>query len=161
MRYFCTDGSCSHNPGPGGYAVIELENKYNKKYITYYKYQPCDNTTNNREELKAIIHVFENFYNSNDDISILSDSAYCVNMLNKWIWNWAGNDWKNSKGHIVENIDLVKIAYNYLTKYKNKFTIIKVPGHKGQLGNELADAIASANKQKYITLCRKHNIEDF
>ncbi len=162
MRYFFTDGSCSHNPGgPGGFAVIEIENKDNKNYVNYYKYQDCDNTTNNREELKAIIHIFERFNDIEDNINIYSDSAYCVNMLNSWIWKWAGNDWKNSKGHEVENLDLVKIAYDYLTKYKNKFTIIKVSGHSGHLGNELADAIASANKQKYITLCRKYNIEDF
>ena len=162
MRYFFTDGACSGNPGPGGFAVIEAKRTKDKNInILYSKYQPCDNTTNNREELKAIVHVFENFYNNDDDIAIFSDSAYCVNMLNKWIWNWAGNNWKDSKNRELENIDLVKTAYFYLTNYPNKFFIEKISGHSGIIENEIADAIASCNKQKYITLCRKYNIEDF
>jgi ribonuclease HI len=162
MRYFFTDGACSGNPGPGGFAVIETKRTKDKEiYILYNKYQPCDNTTNNREELKAIIHVFENFYNNDDDIAIFSDSAYCVNMLNKWIWNWAERNWKDSKNREVENIDLVKTAYFYLTNYPNKFFIEKVNGHSGIIENEIADAIASCNKQKYITLCRKHNIKEY
>jgi ribonuclease HI len=49
MKYFFTDGACSGNPGPGGFSVIETKRTKDKEiYILYNKYQPCDNTTNNR-----------------------------------------------------------------------------------------------------------------
>ncbi len=153
---FYTDGSTRCNPGPGGFGVISLDDNF----ILYLHTEDCNNTTNNREELKAILHVLKNFYCADFSINIFSDSAYCVNMINNWIWNWANNEWKNSKGREVENIDLVKEIYHYLQLAKN-ITIVKVNGHNGILGNELADALATGNKTKFLTLCRKNKIEDF
>lgn len=153
---FYTDGACSGNPGKGGFGVICIKDRG----ILYIYSKQCENTTNNREELKAILHVLKHMYCAAIEITIFSDSAYCVNMLNKWIWDWAENDWKNSKGREVENIDLVKELYQYLRKAKN-IMIVKVDGHSGILGNELADALATNNKTKFMTLCKKNNLEDF
>ena len=98
---FYTDGGCSGNPGPGGYGVVCLDGKDILYAISYQE----EFTTNNRMELKAIINVFEKFKDREDlKITLYSDSAYCVNMLNDWIWKWALNDWCNSKGKEVENM---------------------------------------------------------
>ena len=93
MRYLYTDGACKGNPGPGGFGVVDFQDN-----IIYCQYKEnCEQTTNNREELKAILHAFEMAEDYPDVTFIIySDSAYCVNMLNDWIWTWAKNDWKNS-----------------------------------------------------------------
>ena len=64
---FYTDGACSGNPGPGGYGVVCLDkcysqtiSQYIERYTINYKYfKYSKNTTNNREELKAILHVLK------------------------------------------------------------------------------------------------------
>ena len=150
-----TDGACSGNPGPGGYGVVAIEDGQ----IIAVNSQSCENTTNNREELKAIIQAFELASIFQKEVTIYSDSAYAVNMINDWIWNWAKNDWKNSKKKEVENIDLVKIIYNYITKENYNCRVIKVKGHAGEVGNELADALATLNHKKFIDICEKNDLK--
>lgn len=150
-----TDGACSGNPGPGGYGVVAIEDGQ----IIAVNSQSCENTTNNREELKAIIQAFELAFIFQKEVTIYSDSAYAVNMINDWIWNWAKNDWKNSKKKEVENIDLVKIIYNYITKENYNCQVIKVKGHAGEVGNELADALATLNHKKFIDICEKNGLK--
>lgn len=157
-RIFYTDGACSGNPGAGGYGVICLD----ENDILYSASYHNENTTNNRMELEAIIHVLDileinnNPYNS---VIIYSDSSYCVNMLNNWIWNWSNNDWKNSKGQEIKNIDLVKKIFELLKKHP-EVEMVHVDGHSGIVGNELADALATGNIQKYKTLIKKHCLEE-
>ena len=153
---FYTDGGCSGNPGPGGYGVVCLDGKDILYAISYQE----EFTTNNRMELKAILNVFKNFKDREDlNITLYSDSAYCVNMLNDWIWKWALNDWCNSKGKEVENIDLVQEAYKLLKSTTN-IRIVHVKGHNGLVGNELADALATNNMVKYKTLVKKNALEE-
>ena len=150
MVHIYTDGACRGNPGPGGFGVVILEED---NTLLYYYQEECENTTNNREELKAILHAFEfadrNFL-KNETVLIHSDSAYCVNMLNDWIWNWAKNGWKNSKKKEIENIDLVKELYKYVSKEFFNCQVVKVSGHNGIVGNELADALATFNNDKFV-----------
>lgn len=98
---------------------------------------------------------------------IYSDSAYCVNICRDWIWNWAKNDWKNSKNQIIENLGLVQGLYCRLIidNFAN-YTIEKIPGHCNIVGNEFADALARNDQAKidkflyqYHPLYRK--IKDF
>lgn len=149
-----TDGSCSKNPGPGGYGVLVVFDGMDK---THEYSERCEETTNNREELKAILKALEisttvltEMPNTFEKIYIYSDSAYCVNMCNDWIWNWAINDWKNSKKKTVENIDLVKSLYNYLNKdfFNCQVEIRKVKGHVGVWENEYVDALATGDEKK-------------
>ena len=131
VKVFYTDGACKGNPGPGGFGVICINEAQIRKrdqwgnwttnhYETYidYKYsEQCKQTTNNREELKAILHVFSLAAKDTENQYIIySDSAYAVNIINSWIYNWVKNDWKNSKNKVIENIDLVKEIYNYRKK---------------------------------------------
>jgi ribonuclease HI len=150
-----TEGSSLGNPGKGGFGVVQLD-----KNIIKHEYSKfSDLTTNNREELKAIIQAFELASIFQKEVTIYSDSAYAVNMINDWIWNWAKNDWKNSKKKEVENIDLVKIIYNYITKENYNCQVIKIKGHAGEVGNELADALATLNHKKFIDICEKNDLK--
>ena len=168
IRIFYTDGACSGNPGPGGFGVVELTQITFKKKsqmdnsvikevtipnVNYCYSSKSDLTTNNREELKAILHVFEiAAADPSNEYLVYSDSAYAVNMINNWIYSWAKNNWKNSKKQQVENIDLVQEIYKYLNIDFFNCQVKKVSGHSGLLGNELADALATQNEKKYFKL---------
>ena len=118
-------------------------------------------TTNNREELKALIYcladIKENY--ADEHCIIYSDSAYVVNMCNSWIDGWAAKGWKNSKKQTVENLDLVLEIYDLLQSFFIRPDIEKCEGHQGDLGNELADALATANYRRFIGLCNSANLE--
>jgi len=145
-----TDGACSGNPGPGGFGVVVFENNDRIPNLTHYEHS--ENTTNNREELKAILKAFEyaeKIYPDVSTILIYSDSAYCVNICNDWIFTWAKNNWINSKKKTIENKDLVEQLYKYISKDFFNCQVIKVKGHANSEQNELADALASNNRNKY------------
>lgn len=158
MREIYTDGACKGNPGPGGFGVLIKEDS-----IIKYKYsKECEQTTNNREELKAILHALDIAYRCFyfETVLIYSDSAYCVNMINDWIWTWARNDWKNSKKKTVENIDLVKKIYNYINKEFYHCQVVKIKGHSGIIENELADALATNDEKKYNKILTENNLKE-
>ncbi len=148
-----TDGACSGNPGPGGYGVVALLDE--KPIWTHEEH--CEETTNNREELKAVIYAIEQVLDNNiklDEVVIYSDSSYVVNTCNTWVFGWAANGWKNSKKEEVKNKDLVQILYNYLnTDFLHcQLSIKHIKGHNGTIGNEIADALASGNGAKFQRL---------
>lgn len=155
-KIFWTDGSSKGNPGNGGFGVISIENNtINYKYAEYF-----DKVTNNQMELKAILHVFKLAAADKDcQYIIYSDSAYSVNMINNWIHTWAINNWKNSKKQTVENIDLVKEIYKYLNINFFNCQVVKCNGHNGIIGNELADALATNNLNKFNKIVEKNDIK--
>lgn len=153
---YYTDGSTRGNPGQGGYGVVCLD----ENEIIYSYSKQYEHTTNNRMELEAILHVFRTRrFSKFEKITIYSDSAYCVNMLNDWIWKWALNSWCNSKGKRVENLDLVQEAYVEMKEHPNA-RIVHIKGHNGILGNELADALATDNIPRYKMLVKKNALEE-
>ena len=153
-----TDGSSRGNPGKGGLGIVILKNNE----IIYSYSEQFDNVTNNQMELKAIIYAFEKIINvnKNENFTVYSDSSYCVNMCNDWIHTWAKNDWINSKKEEVKNLELVKTLYNYLKVDFPNFNIQKCHGHSGDIGNELADALASNNEAKFAKIKSENNIKD-
>ncbi len=156
-----TDGACSGNPGPGGYALVVIKDaNIILKLYGYNKY-----TTNNYMELKAITkainHVLSLFEGRKTfyDVYIHSDSAYCINPIEKgWLNFWAKNDWKNKKGEEIKNADLWKVLYEKLNnpsvKKYFKFSFIKVKGHSGDKYNEIVDKAA----KKAILRLNEENI---
>lgn len=81
------DGSSRKNGKEGGYGVVVLMNNQ----IDYEYSEQFENVTNNQMELKAIIHaliLIDDRY-PEEECVIYSDSAYCVNMCNDWIYTWA------------------------------------------------------------------------
>ena len=170
MLRIYTDGACNGNPGPGGYGVVGLMQIYDDILFVFFDNKKCENTTNNRQELKAIISAIDIVQILPFTYNIYSDSAYCVNIIKDWMWSWAKSNWRNSKNEEVKNIDLVKNLY-YL--YDNKKTSIcqihKVKVHLGldvegyidAIVYELADAFGKGDKIKYNNLYLKYNIKEY
>lgn len=141
-----TDGSCSSNGGPnsrGGFGVVVVGN--DEQIIKVYQKQ-CENTTNNREELKAILWAMWNYGNKTNPPTVYSDSAYCVNSLTNWVWSWLKNDWTKSDGGPVQNADIMS-AFVELWRAGYQINLVKVKGHAGNVYNEMADKLATGKTQ--------------
>ena len=82
----------------------------------------------------------------------MSDSAYCVNTINDWIFKWSNNNWKRSNNQPVENLDLIQSLYKYLIKDFWNCQVLKTRAHVGIIENEMADALATGNFDKYERL---------
>lgn len=136
MIHLYTDGSCSGNPGPGGYGYV-LEYGDIRKVSA----DGAIHTTNMRMELYAVIAGLHAIKDTTIPIIVFSDSEYVVKGMTKWIADWKTRDWKNSRGKEVSNKDLW-IALDELVE---KFTSIEfrwVKGHAGNPWNEWADELA-------------------
>ena len=138
-----TDGACSGNgkaTNSGGFGVVVLDNDEN---LIYNYSKLSNNTTNNREELKAILYVMLNHGSKSDDIPVVySDSSYCVNTFNQWMFNWANNNWVKSDKKIPENLDLIQAYYEWYQK-GYRIDLRKIKGHAGHKWNEMADQLAT------------------
>ena len=145
-----TDGSCLGNGkavNSGGFGVVVLDNKEN---LLYNYSKRSENTTNNREELKAILYAMlnhgvktENYEFSQVEIPIVySDSAYCVNTFNDWMFRWANNNWIKSDKKQPENLDLIQAYYDWYQK-GYRIELRKIKGHAGHKWNEMADKLAT------------------
>lgn len=143
-----TDGSSRGNPGPAGWGMLVMNEDYTQ--IIHQYSAKVDSATNNQMELSAVLYALQYADEHPQDIFVIySDSAYVVNSCNSWIHSWARNGWRNSKNQIVENIAFMQEIYRYLTKEFFNADICKCSGHTGELGNELADALATGNSKKY------------
>lgn len=141
LRIF-TDGACSGNPGPGGWAaVFNLESE--SKTLSGCEVQ----TTNNRMELIAVVKAISKVVNLKgngklqkyDSVEIHSDSAYVVNAINNgWLKSWKKNGWKTSANEDVKNKELWK-KLDVLLNSDIDIKLIKVKGHAGIMFNEMAD----------------------
>ena len=135
-----TDGSAHPNPGPGGYGVVVLNDE--EKIVNIRSRQTNDETTNNREELKAILWSMIRYGDSKQTPVVYSDSAYAVNTLNTWMFGWADKGWIKSDKQIPENLDLIQIYYDLYQK-GFRINLQKIKGHAGHMWNELADQLAT------------------
>ncbi|MBO8173365.1 MAG: ribonuclease HI [Bacillaceae bacterium] len=132
-----TDGACSGNPGPGGWAAVLMYGDHVKE-ITGYE----ENTTNNRMELKAAVEALK-MLKEPCQVTLYSDSAYLVNCFQQgWYKNWIKNGWKNSKKQPVENQDLWKELLKLMEKHD--VTFAKVKGHADNKWNNRCDELAVA-----------------
>ena len=136
-----TDGSCSGNPGPGGWAGIVIHDLIS--ILTGYE----SNTTNNRMELLATINIIKSI-NQNIVINLFTDSNYVKNGITVWIKNWIRNNWKNSQKKEVANKDLWLQLYDLNNSYKINWKWVKA--HENNEYNNLADeyAVLSMRNQK-------------
>lgn len=142
-----SDGSCSVNPGPGGYGLVVM-NDDETKILDSYMHQEIF-TTNNIQELKALIHSFAYAASCpNSQVTIYSDSAYAINVFTQWAKNWEKAGWIKSDNQPIKNLELIKKGYE-LFKQLNNCQVLKVKGHNNNIGNEMADALASNNINKF------------
>ena len=100
-------------------------------------------------ELKAILYAFLNYgvnINTNEFTNnipiVYSDSNYCVQTFNSWMFSWANNGWVKSNKKTPENLDLIKAYYDWYQK-GYRIDLRKVKGHNGIKWNELADLLAT------------------
>lgn len=130
-----TDGACSGNPGPGGWAAI-LQYEGNVKEIAGGEKA----TTNQRMELAAVKEALASL-NQKCDVTVYSDSAYVINCFKqRWYASWQKNGWRNSKGDPVQNRDLWEALLEQVARHTVRFE--KVKGHAGVDLNERCDELA-------------------
>lgn len=130
-----TDGACSGNPGPGGYAAV-LVWKNNDSILRGTAGREKD-TTNNAMELRAIAEGLELI---NQPATVYTDSNYAFLGITDWIWRWKENGWHTTSGSSVKNQLLWKRILTQLEK--TKITIRKVKAHSGNKWNEYVDSMA-------------------
>lgn len=130
-----TDGACSGNPGPGGWAAI-LNYKGKEKEMSGGE----KNTTNQRMELAAAYEALKSLKEP-CEVIVYSDSAYLINCFKqKWYVSWRKNGWRNSKGDPVQNRDLWEGLLTEVERHEVQFE--KVKGHAGVDLNERCDVLA-------------------
>jgi ribonuclease HI len=137
MIIYYTDGSCSPNPGPGGFAVI----KDMKPAIVGHEMD----STNIRMEGKALIAALKD--SDGRACQIFTDSEFWINVITKWAPGWEAKGWRK-KGGEIKNLDIVQEVYPLFQK--SKATLTWVRGHEGDIGNELADEWANRAREQRL-----------
>jgi len=130
-----TDGACSGNPGPGGWAFVLKFGDRLKEQSGFEK-----DTTNNRMELLAVIKGLEQIKRE-CQVEVFSDSSYIVNAINQgWLRNWQTNGWRTSDKKDVKNRDLWEQLLQLNAKWSPKYTWVK--GHSSNQLNNRCDELA-------------------
>jgi ribonuclease HI len=154
IHIFC-DGAAVPNPGLGGWGVavyedgVEIDNAHGGEL----------ESTNNIMELTAILSAIGEawkYVSEWGEVTIWSDSQYCVRGVNEWRQGWKKNGWQRGgdkaepKNRILMNADLWMAIDKELDQVPQfgKITIKWVKGHIGVAGNERADELAEMGRQE-------------
>lgn len=141
-----TDGGCSGNPGPGGWAIVVEADGQTKTLSGGAK-----STTNNRMELTAAIMALTVVKNTEQfagrKVFVNIDSQYVKNGITLWIKNWKARGWKTADKKPVKNQDL----WMQLDELNCLFDVewIWVKGHAGIEYNEICDSLCQNEIKKY------------
>ncbi len=131
-----TDGACSGNPGPGGWACIirtgedALEHSGGE-----------ESTTNNRMEMMAALRGLEALPESSQ-VELTTDSQYLKNGITTWIHGWMRKGWRTASGEAVKNEDLWRDLWEESGRHKIEWRWVR--GHTGHADNERCDRLAVA-----------------
>lgn len=132
-----TDGACTGNPGPGGYAAVLLYGEKRREISQGYR-----KTTNNRMELMAAIAGLEAL-RSPCEVTLLTDSQYLVNSVTKgWAKRWRANGWMRDAKNAAVNPDLWTKLLDLCAEHKVAFQWVR--GHAGNTENERCDRLSVA-----------------
>ncbi len=127
-----TDGACSGNPGPGGWAAILVFGPHTKEVSGF-----GGETTNNRMEMTAVIQGFRALTQP-CDVTVYSDSNLVIQAFNSgWLDNWLKSDFKGGK---VKNIDLWREIIKVIQPHRVKWVWVK--GHSDNPLNNRCDELA-------------------
>ncbi len=143
-----TDGACSGNPGPGGWAFI-LRCEKTQKELERSDGQP--ESTNNQMELLAVIRGLEAL-GEPCEVTLYADSTYVLQGMKSWMAGWKSRGWKRKDGSKlvpVKNVELWKDLDQAMQKHTISFQHVK--GHAGHAENERCDVLAVAAYQRYLT----------
>jgi ribonuclease HI len=137
-----TDGACSGNPGPGGWAAL-LKHPASRTLKSLSGGDP--QTTNNRMELTAAIEGLRSLKTDRRcRVHLVSDSEYLIFGLTQWIEGWIAKNWrrgKSSASEPVKNVDLWKSLHELALRHD--MTYEHVAAHTGHPENEECDRLAN------------------
>ena len=136
-----TDGACSGNPGPGGWACI-LRYKDIEKELSGGEPQ----TTNNRMELTAVIEGLKQL-KEKCRIVLSTDSKYVLDGATQYLATWQSNGWRKSDKKPVLNVELWQVLADLLAQHEVEWVWVK--GHAGHPENERVDTLACQERDKY------------
>jgi ribonuclease HI len=129
-----TDGACSGNPGPGGWAAILRSGHHEKEFSG-----GDAATTNNRMELMAVIEGLRKLKRPSK-VTVHTDSRYVMDGASKWLSGWKTKGWKTADRKPVKNEDLWRMLDQEMARHQIAWRW--VAGHSGHPENERADALA-------------------
>ncbi len=129
-----TDGACSYNPGPGGWAAL-LILRNSARFISGYE----SHTTNNKMELNAAIAALKTLKRS-AEANIHTDSRYLQDGIKHWIHNWTKNNWRNASGKPVVSQDLWMTLLELIRIHHVHWIWVK--GHSTNRFNNFVDLLA-------------------
>lgn len=133
-----TDGACSGNPGPGGWAFI-LKHPATGKVKEQSGGEP--RTTNNRMELLSVIKGLETL-DRPCTVELYSDSKYVINGLQEWLDEWKKKGWKRGRNATLANLELWQTLDELRQKHSIRYHWIR--GHNDHAENERCDRLAVA-----------------
>jgi ribonuclease HI len=142
-----TDGACSGNPGPGGWAFLLVHPATGKK-LERSGGEP--ETTNNRMELKAVIEGLSTLKRPSG-VELFTDSVYVGKGLMEYLPKWKANGWRRKEGTKlvpIKNEELWQRLDELIARHQLKYT--RVAGHSGHTENDRVDELAVAAYQKYL-----------
>ncbi|MBF2079462.1 MAG: ribonuclease HI [Synechococcales cyanobacterium T60_A2020_003] len=141
-----TDGACSGNPGPGGWAMVA----YFSDDQVHELGGATPQTTNNRMELQGAIAALEFLLETqqSDPVTLFTDSEYVKKGITSWVAEWKRKNWKTASGKAVQNQDLWEQLDQLHTQVNQQLSSPLqwqyVRGHSGDRGNDRCDEIARA-----------------
>lgn len=130
-----TDGACSGNPGPGGWAFI-LRHPSTGKELKQSGGDP--HTTNNRMELAAVIHGLRAL-KRRTRVRVVTDSEYVSRGMTEWVAGWIRKGWRRGKDP-VKNVELWQELVELCKEHDVVFEHVR--GHAGHPENEECDQMA-------------------
>ncbi len=136
-----TDGACSGNPGPGGWAYILRTTDASVEASGGES-----PTTNNRMELTAVIEGLRAL-EAPSRVEVWSDSQYVLKGLDEWMDNWKKRGWKTAAKKPVKNVELWKILDDLRRVHTLSFHWVR--GHSDHPENERCDELAVAARDRF------------
>lgn len=128
------DGSCSGNPGPGGWGVLLRFGAHERELAGG---EP--DTTNNRMELMAAIEGLQALKEA-CDVDLFTDSQYVQKGITEWLPSWQRRGWKTADNKPVKNADLWQRLDAVRQRHRVRWHWVK--GHAGHADNERVDGLA-------------------
>ena len=147
LVHLFTDGACSGNPGPGGWAFV-LRHPASGKEVEQSGAER--ETTNNRMELTAVVRGLEQLRRPSM-VTLFTDSVYVGKGLSQWMANWKANQWRRREGSQwkpVKNEDLWRRLDELVTDHQLEYSF--VAGHSGHVENDRCDQLAVAAYQPLL-----------
>ncbi len=137
-----TDGACSGNPGPGGWAAILRYGAAEKELTGGER-----DTTNNRMELTGVIRALEALKEP-CAVTVYTDSQYISRAITEgWLKKWKAAGFTKKGG--LKNAELWRALDALLQKHTVTFHWVK--GHADNAFNNRCDALAVAQRDKYAS----------